>query len=214
MPDNKQRCKNCKNRHAHPTGKKCQFKNAKNDDVMGHLSDAAVASESLATDQSQDLGGQRIQMEILEKLKKMSNRQDLVEDQVAATAQQTVQASTSGVDTGKLSTDAVLSSSSKKSSKSKKFRPTYVTSDSPSDESDTPSMERLKSSTIQRKVDRRIRDLNHSSHLPGNDNSVKLKSKRGGTVEVSVKNKVSWPHKAILGGVSKQRVTYDQLSLT
>ena len=214
MPDNKQRCKNCKNRHAPPTGKKCQFKNTKNDDVSGHLSDAAVASESLATDQSQDLGGQRIQMEILEQLKKMSRRLDLVEDQVAATAQHTVQASTSGVDTGKLSTDTVLSSSSQKSSKSKKFRPTYVTSDSSSDESDTPSMEKLKSSTIQRKVDRRIRELNHSSHLPGNDSSAKLKSKRGGTVEVNVKNKVSWPHEAILGGVSRQRVTYDQLSLT
>ena len=118
------------------------------------------------------------------------------------------------MDSGKLSTDTVLSSSSKKSSKSKQFRPTYITSDSSSDESDTPSMERLKSSTIQRKVDRRIRELNHSSHLPGNENSAKLKSKRGGTVEVSVKNKVSWPHEAILGGVSRQRVTYDQLSLT
>ena len=82
------------------------------------------------------------------------------------------------------------------------------------DESDTPSIERLKSSAIQRKFDRRIRDLNHSSHLPGNGNSVNLKSKRGGTVEVSVKNKVSWPHEAILGGVNRQRVTYDQLSLT
>ena len=215
MPDNKQKCKSCKNRHVPPTGKKCQFKSATNDDVtQGQLSDAAVASESLATDQSQDLGGQRIQMEILQQLKKMSSRLDLVEDQVAATAQHTVQASTSGVDTGKLSTDTVLSSSSKTSSKSKKFRPTYVTSDSSSDESDTPSMEKLKSSTIQRKVDRRIRELNHSSHLPGNDSSVKLKSKRGGTVEVNVKNKVSWPHEAILGGVSRQRVTYDQLSLT
>ena len=59
-----------------------------------------------------------------------------------------------------------------------------------------------------------IKELNHSSHLPGNENSVKIKSKRGGTVEVSVKNKVSWPHEAILSGVSRQRVTYDQLSLT
>ena len=92
MPDNEQRCQNCKNRHAYPRGEKCQFKNAKNDDVTGHLSEAVVASESLATDQSQDLGGQRIQMEKLEQLKKMSNRLDLVEDQVAATAQQKVQA--------------------------------------------------------------------------------------------------------------------------
>ena len=83
--------------------------------TLGHLSDAAIASESLATDQSQDLGGQRIQMEILEQLKKMLNRLDLVEDQVAA--QQRVQASTSGVDTGKLSIDTVLSSSSKKVAK-------------------------------------------------------------------------------------------------
>ena len=82
--------------------------------TQGQLSDAAVASESLATDHSQDLGGQRIQMEILEQLKKMSNRLDLVEDQVAVTAQNTAQASTSARDMAKLSTDTVLSSSSKK----------------------------------------------------------------------------------------------------
>ena len=210
MPDNKQRCKNCKNRHAPPTGKKCKFVSEQNDVTQGLVRDAAVASESLATDHSQDLGGQRIQMEILEQLKRMSHRLDLVEDQVVATTQQTAQASTSG----KLSTDTVLSSSSKKSSKSKKSRPTYVTSDSSSDESDTPSMKQLKSNAIQKKVDSRLRELNHSSHLPGSDSSVKLKSKRGGSVEVNVKNKVSWPHEAILGGVSRQRVTYDQLTLT
>ena len=38
--------------------------------------------------------------------------------------------------------------------------------------------------------------------------------KGGGNVEVSVKRKVSWPHESILGGVSRQRITYDQLSLT
>ena len=125
MPDiNKQRCKNCKNRRVPPTGKKCQFKNVKNDDVtQGLLSDAAVVSESLATDLGQDLGGQQIQMEILEQLKKISHRLDLVEDQVAATAQQTVQVSTSGVDTGKLSTDTVLSSASKKVAKVKSSDP-------------------------------------------------------------------------------------------
>ena len=81
-----------------------------NDVTQGLVRDAAVASKSLATDHSQDLGGQQIQMEILEQLKRMSHRLDLVEDQVVATAQQTTQASTSG----KLSTDTVLSSSSKK----------------------------------------------------------------------------------------------------
>ena len=29
---------------------------------------------------------------------------------------------------------------------------------------------------------------------------------------MSVKRKISWPHQPILGGVSRQRITYDQLS--
>ena len=42
-----------------------------------------------------------------------------------------------------------------------------------------------------------------------------IQVKKGGrNVDVSVKNKVLWPHEAILGGVNRQRVTYDQLSLT
>ena len=138
----------------------------------------------------------------------------MVEDQVATTSQHRAQASTSGTASAKLSTDTVFSSSVKKCSKNKKFRPTLVTSDSSSDESDSPSMERLNSHAIQREVDKRLRDLNQSSHSPGNCSSSKLKSKRGGNVEVNVKNKVSWPHESILGGVSRQRVTYDQLALT
>ena len=67
---------------------------------------------------------------------------------------------------------------------------------------------------LQKKVDRRIRDLDQSSHLSGNDSKLKHKSKRGGNVDVSVKRKVSLPHEPILGGDSRQRVTYDQLSLT
>ena len=56
--------------------------------------------------------------------------------------------------------------------------------------------------------------MDQSSHLSGSDSKLKHKSKRGGNVDVSVKRKVSWPHEPILGGVSRQRVTYDQLSLT
>ena len=33
-------------------------------------------------------------------------------------------------------------------------------------------------------------------------------------MDVSVKNKVCWPYEAILGGLNRQMVTYDQLSLT
>ena len=38
--------------------------------------------------------------------------------------------------------------------------------------------------------------------------------KRGGNIEVSAKNKVSWPHEPIVGESQRRRVSYDQLSLT
>ena len=85
-----------------------------------------------------------------------------------------------------------------------------MSSDSSSDESEAPSLQYLKSKTLQQKVDRRIMDLDEATSSQGKD--VKIKSKRGGNIEVHVKNKVSWPHEAILGGINRQ--SYDQLSLT
>ena len=52
----------------------------------------------------------------------------------------------------------------------------------------------LKSKCLQLKVDTIIREPS-----PGKSKS-KLKSQRGGVVEVIVKQKVYWPHEAILGG--------------
>ena len=69
----------------------------------------------------------------------------------------------------------------------------------------------LKSSHVQRKVDKRIKDLNQSSSITG---QLKYKSLRGGDVDVQVRHKGYWPHEAILSGVPQQRVVYDQLSLT
>ena len=183
--------------------------------VSNGLRDAAASSNQLDTDQA-DLGGQRLQMEILAQLQKVSQRLEMVEDQVAGTSQQAVQDSVASPHSGKLSTDSVIFSTQKSSKRSKRFKPPTVTSSSSSDDSDseTSSLERLRSHALQQKVDQRIRDLDHSSHLSGTDSKAKHKSKRDGNVEVSVKRKVSWPHEPILGGVSRQRVSYDQLSLT
>ena len=74
-----------------------------------------------------------------------------------------------------------------------------------------PSISLLKSSKLQRRADKSVRELEQDLQCSGNDN--KYKSKRGGNIEVSVKNKVSWPHEPILGGTNRQRVSYDQLSL-
>ena len=93
----------------------------------------------------------------------------------------------------------------------KSKKPKHVLSSSSSDNSDEPSIELLKSSRLQRKVDKRLRDLSQSSHSAG---KLKYKSQRGGDIDVKVRHKVHWPHEAILGGVQRQRVAYDQLSLT
>ena len=210
MPDNKQKCKNCKNRHLPPTGKKCRFvDNIESDAEPNGLRDAAAASVLLATDQA-DPGGQRIQEKILVQLKKMSHRLEVVEQKISSTAQDPGQASTSSSRSGKLSRNSDFLDHSK----NKKFVPPSDSSESSSDESVSPSLSFLKYQSVQRKVDKRIRELNGCSHLSGTECSGKYKSKRGGNVDVPVKNKVLWPHEAILGGVNRQRVTYDQLSLT
>ena len=43
---------------------------------------------------------------------------------------------------------------------------------------------------------------------------TKIKSLRGGSVEVLVPNRVKWPHEFVLSGSSKERVSYDQLSIS
>ena len=42
--------------------------------------------------------------------------------------------------------------------------------------------------------------------------STKLKSKRGGSVDVYVKHKSAWPHEVILGHANRTRLNYDQLT--
>ena len=124
MPDKKQSCKSCKTRHLPPTGKKCQFKNNAECDksVSNGLRDAATSSKSLDTDQM-DLGRQWLQMEILVQLKKISQRLDMVEGQVAGSSKQAAQASAASPESGKLSTDSVIVSSYKPSKEVKDSSP-------------------------------------------------------------------------------------------
>ena len=173
MPDNKQKCKTCKNRHLPPTGKKCRYINtAVTEEIANGLRDAATASVSLATDQA-DSGGQRIQEEILAQLKKMSSRLDTVEQRILSTPQDPVQTPNSSTNSDFFNHSK--SASSKKSKKSKKFAPVSETSESSSDDSDSPSVSFLKSQSTQKKVDKRIRELNGCSHLSGTECSGRYK---------------------------------------
>ena len=64
---------------------------------------------------------------------------------------------------------------------------------------------------IQSRVEQRLQEL---SGLAKTGTVQKLKSQRGRQVEVMVKNRVKWPHEYVLSGLNKERVSYDQLSVT
>ena len=64
---------------------------------------------------------------------------------------------------------------------------------------------------IQAQVQQRLHEL---ANLANPGNSEKIKSQRGGKVEILVKNRVKWPHEFILSGLNKERITYDQLNVT
>ena len=61
---------------------------------------------------------------------------------------------------------------------------------------------------IQEEVQTRLRHL-ADNVKPG---MTKLKSQRGGAVDVFVNNKVRWPHEFVLSGQNKDKVTYNQVS--
>ena len=83
-----------------------------------------------------------------------------------------------------------------------------------SDDSLIPDLNVLKSKkSIQNKVDQRLKQL-QNDNISKSGKCDKFQSKRGGNVDCMVKHKVAWPQDSVLDGQSRQRVTYDQLSLT
>ena len=61
---------------------------------------------------------------------------------------------------------------------------------------------------IQKQVDKRLKGL--SNITQGTDQ--KVKSQRGGSVDIFVKNRVKWPHEFVLAGPSQERVSYNNLT--
>ena len=88
----------------------------------------------------------------------------------------------------------------------------YEYSESDSDSEALPDIDTIRTSdAIQREVDHRLASLRNP---PKSGKAfAKLKSQRGGDVDVLIRNRVAWPHESVLSGTSRQRVTYDQLSL-
>ena len=144
-----------------------------------------------------------VQLMILKELRRVNSRLDVVEEQVA---EGRAVGPSHGRNCVKLSSTKVSNSKVKK---------VIYTSESSDDEQAISSLSELRSSTVlQKKVDAKVKSLDQANSATGNDQIQKLKSKRGGNVDVVVSHKVAWPHEHILGGASKQRLTYDQLNLT
>ena len=61
---------------------------------------------------------------------------------------------------------------------------------------------------IRQQVQERLKQLSDNI----SQGKEKIKSQRGGSVDVFVNNRVKWPHEFILSGTNKERISYDQLS--
>ena len=73
-----------------------------------------------------------------------------------------------------------------------------------------PSLSSIRQNANIKQVDQRIHEL---SVLAKTGTDSKIKSQRGGPVEVYIKNKVKWPHEYVLASLNKEHVSYDQLTM-
>ena len=64
---------------------------------------------------------------------------------------------------------------------------------------------------IQEQVENRLKEL---SGLNKKGIDSKIKSQRGGAVDVYVNQRLKWPHEFVLAGTSKDRLNYNHLNIT
>ena len=88
MPDNKQKCKTCKQRHLPPTGRKCEHVKQQ-EGTREHLQDDAISSDATVSQLMpiESSGVHQVQMQILEQLRQVTERLDSMEDRMAASSQ-------------------------------------------------------------------------------------------------------------------------------
>ena len=65
--------------------------------------------------------------------------------------------------------------------------------------------------SIQDQIQDRLREL---SGVDKKGTDLKIKSQRGGSVDIFVKERVKWSHEYVLAGNTKDRITYNQLNIT
>ena len=217
MGKQKKMCWKCNGKHLPPTGAKCEQSGLsvqaggsivaeKGAVSERELDSYVIPSTSKATASSSAQNREEdVQQLILEQLQKVNQCLDKVEGRMDKE-----QRGAKDRDTGKRL--------KKLSSISKRQKPiesdsSQSNSESSDEDQDIPSLYSIRQSEkIQRQVDARIRELEQQSQSSGS--MSKIKSKRGGNVEVIVKHRVAWPHEAILGGATRSRMSYDQLTMS
>ena len=149
-----------------------------------------------------------IQQKMLSELQKVSSRLHVVESQIAVGQGSSKKTKKYGQ---KLST--VKKCSKRNCKKSCCVKTSSESSDSSDDDSVLPDLSHIRASkVIQKQIGRSLAKLT-KNQSEDNENSQKLKSKRGGPVDVVVQQKVSWPHEHILGDQNRKRLTYDQITM-
>ena len=217
MGKQKKLCWKCKGRHLAPTGAKCEQSGLSVNAVGSVVADSGAGSEGemdsyvipstskAATGSNAQYKEEGIQHLILEQLQRVNQRLDKVEDRMDKDQRDSKDRRTE-------KRPKKLSSFSKRH-KPKQSDSSQTSAESTDDDQDIPSLHSIRQSgKIQRQVDARIRELEQQSQSSGSVG--KIKSKRGGNVEVVVKHRVAWPHESILGGVTRSRMSYDQLTMS
>ena len=100
----------------------------------------------------------------------------------------------------------------KKLTKKKRTASSSLKPSSVEEASNVPSLHTLRNDRpIQDQIQDRLREL---SGIDKRGTDKKIKSQRGGAVNIFVKERVKWPHEYVLAGNTKDRITYNQLNIT
>ena len=171
--------------HPRPVGKKCQYKG---ESLSSDVEVAAPASIEMA-------GNATVSQHILLQLQQLGDKMDLMDRRVqrteAALEQGTSQASSSIVTSHNSPISKVLS--------------TGIDTET-TVESVVPSLGYLRSNeSVQAEVDKRLAEL---AQINETATKGRLKLKRGGPGDITVKRIVDWPQNFILTGSRKTRPSY------
>ena len=157
------------------------------DSYVGSVKTSSPKEKVVTSAESSIVNQEAINIKILSQLEKLGKRLDSIE------------------------TNVNKSSGTKVHSKKAKRKVDSSVTMSPSSQvPQIPDLNALRQDmSVQALVEQRLRQLADTEQK-----GTKIKSLHGGSVEVLVPNRVKWPHEFVLSGSSKERVSYDQLSIT